>query len=185
MKSLLRIFGLATALMMSVGLASTANAYVIIGNSKFELVEHKNGGWDGAKAHAEASGGQLATFTVAEMATIFAELNPAATEKSYFVGLFQDPNGAEPDSGWEWIDSTIYDPAIWAAGEPNNANGNNNEDWAATAYASVGLNDLGFHGGPNRVGYILETSVSVPEPSSLALLGLGLAGLGFTRRKKA
>ena len=31
----------------------------------------------------------------------------------------------------------------------------------------------------------LTYNYRVPEPGSLALLGLGLAGLGFTRRRKA
>ena len=45
--------------------------------------------------------------------------------------------------------------------------------------------DLSSRSGDFRVGiFLVRAASSVPEPGTLALLGLGLAGLGFARRRK-
>ena len=85
--------------------------------------------------------------------------------------------------------------ANWHAGEPNN---DSNEDFLHTNFfAADGLwNDLtdASDTSPND-GYFVEYNPSiditpvpdpipVPEPGTLALFGIGLAGLGFARRRK-
>jgi hypothetical protein len=70
--------------------------------------------------------------------------------------------------------------------------GNPFSNWAVGSLAFNGLaRSINFGGTVNQVGYdnitfgSIDPNTQVPEPATLALLGLGLAGLGFGRRRKA
>ena len=75
---------------------------------------------------------------------------------------------------------------FWGAGEPN---GPLSEPYIALdgRHANWGWNDFSGIGASFILGYVAEQheTNSVPEPSTFALLGLGLGALGYGRRKRA
>ena len=92
--------------------------------------------WDGATAFAESLGGHLATFQdVNENNAVQAELSSFNTVDvwSYWFGLVQDSDGAEPNGGWQWVTGEPLNFLNWNpdamneyegfTGEPNNVGG--------------------------------------------------------------
>ncbi|MCO4098666.1 MAG: PEP-CTERM sorting domain-containing protein [Gemmatimonas sp.] len=178
-------FTLAVALLLAASPVAASAQTQWAGNGHYYQFVNTNVDWNGAFAAANASSylgmqGYLATITSAGENAFIAAL---AGNVAWLGGSDDVIEGT-----WTWRNGPEAGQAFtytnWEFGEPNNTHGGEDYlqiNWSVTG----GWND---HGGPghgsNQVnGYVIEYS-SVPEPSSYAVIAVGLVGLGFAARRR-
>ncbi len=171
--SLVKSLALSSLLMA----ATSAHALAPVASASFgghQYVQFEASNWADAEAAAIALGGHLVAVNSAAENTFL--INTFGSVSSLWLGLQRTGPGAG-DFSWTNGDALTY--TNWAGGEPNNAGGN--ENYVHT-YTNGTWNDL--PGDSSYSGAKYGVMEAVPEPSTYAMLGAGLALLGFATRRK-
>jgi len=184
MNKIIRLLIASTLLLTAVSANAGLLMSGIFGGSVYDVYGYDSGvdkSWGTADTFALGQGGYLATLTTADEDSYVTALVQAANLREVWAGGQQlDPTSAA-DEGWTWVNGEgAFSYTNWSPGEPNDWHGIS-EQYLGINWGKGKWNDERALG--NIKGFVVESAV--PEPSIIALFGLGLLGLGFARRRKA